>query len=180
MSESHIPIALGLGSNLGDSAQTLEQAVARLVQAGLQTPVISAFYISEPLGCVPGTPPFINAALIAHWPKSARKLLEACQRIERELGRPARHSSQESRTIDLDILLFGQTVLHDAELTIPHPRLAQRRFVLAPLAEIAPEWHIPTTGLSVRETLARLDARHPEGQHVQRKPGADATLPNKK
>jgi 2-amino-4-hydroxy-6-hydroxymethyldihydropteridine diphosphokinase len=174
MSESHIPIALGLGSNLGDSAQTLEQAVDLLVQAGLQEPVISALYTSEPVGCVPGTPPFINAALIARWPKSARDLLEACQRIERELGRPAQHSSQESRTIDLDILLFGQTVLQDAELTIPHPRLGQRRFVLVPLAEIAPDWQIPTTGLTVRESLARLEGRHPEGQNVQRQPGTDA------
>ena len=116
---------------------------------------------------VPGTPDFSNAALTGEWTGTATDLLALTQQLEREAGRPARHSSRESRTLDLDLILFGERCSADPRLTLPHPRARQRRFVLEPLAEIAPEMRFPDSGESVAEALARL----PQEEETARRDG---------
>ncbi|MFA4945187.1 MAG: 2-amino-4-hydroxy-6-hydroxymethyldihydropteridine diphosphokinase [Lentisphaeria bacterium] len=150
------PVALGLGANLGDPAAALAAALAALRRGGVRKLRLSAVRVTVPVDCVPGTPPFHNAAATGEWGGTAVELLALCHRIERELGRPARHSPREARVIDLDILLFGGAVLRLPGLEVPHPRLLGRRFALEPLAELAADWPIPGTGLTVGEALARL------------------------
>lgn len=108
------------------------------------------------MDCVPGTPDFSDQALIGIWPGSAPELLALCQRLEREAGRPAAHSSCEARTLDCDIIIFGDSVSAEPELTLPHPRAKLRRFVLEPLAEIAPEWRFPDSGTTVLQEFERI------------------------
>ena len=133
-------IALALGGNIGDTAQYMAQAQALLAAGGVEIERVSAFYVTEPVDCPPGTPEFVNAALIAVWHDSPEALLALCQRVERELGRPAEHGVNQARTIDVDIILFDDLEVKKSNLTIPHPRAGEREFVLVPLAEIAPDW----------------------------------------
>ncbi|MBR0460304.1 MAG: 2-amino-4-hydroxy-6-hydroxymethyldihydropteridine diphosphokinase [Victivallales bacterium] len=149
-------VAIALGGNIGDTEGLFRRAVQMLGEGGLQGVRVSRTIVSTPVDCVPGTPEFHNAALTGAWQGTALELLALTQRIERSLGRPAVHSSRESRTMDLDILLFGEESLALPELVIPHPRMIQRRFVLEPLAEIAPDWHVPPEGTTVAELLRKL------------------------
>ena len=107
--------------------------------------------------CVPGTPDFADQALTGVWSGTSEELLALCQKLERAAGRPKKHSSRESRTLDCDIILFGDAVSDAPELTLPHPRAKRRRFVLEPLAEIAPEWLFPDSGTTVLHELDSLD-----------------------
>jgi endonuclease III/2-amino-4-hydroxy-6-hydroxymethyldihydropteridine diphosphokinase len=136
-------VALGLGANLGDPAATFRRAIAELRNAGLTDVRVSGLYRTDPVDCPPGTPAFTNAALTGGWHGTVRELLNVCKGIEVQMGRPARHGRNQSRTLDLDILMFGNERRQDADLTLPHPQLDDRLFVLAPLAEIAPDWRIP-------------------------------------
>lgn len=151
-----VKIAILMGGNLGNSAEIFENAVQKLAANGLTAIRRSRIFRTEPVDCVPGTPEFSNAALTGEWGGSAEALLELTQHLEREAGRPAHHSSRESRTLDLDLILFGERCSADPRLLLPHPRARRRRFVLEPLAEIAPEMRFPDTGESVAEALARL------------------------
>ena len=162
-----VKIALLLGGNLGNSAEIFENAVRKLAENGLSAIRRSRLHRTAPVDCVPGTPEFSNAALTGEWSRSAEELLELTQKLEREAGRPARHSSRESRTLDLDLILFGERCSADPRLTLPHPRARQRRFVLEPLAEIAPEMRFPDSGESVAEALARL----PQEEETARRDG---------
>lgn len=157
-----VKFAILMGGNLGNSAEIFEQAIRKLTENGVQSIRQSRIYCTAPVDCVPGTPDFSNAALTGEWNGTAADLLALTQRLEREAGRPARHSSRESRTLDLDLILFGEECSDSPELTLPHPRARQRLFVLEPLAEIAPEMRFPDTGESVAEALARL-CEAPEG-----------------
>lgn len=157
-----VKFAILMGGNLGNSAEIFEQAIRKLTENGVQSIRQSRIYRTAPVDCVPGTPDFSNAALTGEWNGTAADLLALTQRLEREAGRPARHSSRESRTLDLDLILFGEECSDSPELTLPHPRARQRLFVLEPLAEIAPEMRFPDTGESVAEALARL-CEAPEG-----------------
>ena len=142
-------VYLSLGTNLGDREANLRAALDRL---GVLR--VSPIYETEPTD-LPGQPWFLNLAAEADTPLFPRQLLARTQRIERELGR-VRTVPKGPRTIDIDILLFGDTVIHTTELEIPHPRMAGRRFVLHPLADLAPGLRHPVTGLTVREMLAKL------------------------
>ena len=144
--------ALGVGSNLGRSESIINEAMVKLGLAGVQNMVCADLIKSSPVDCIAGTPDFTNTALIGYWGASPVSLLKCCQSIELELGRPVVHAQNESRTIDLDILLFDDQVLTVPELTIPHPRMHQRLFVLQPLNQIASDWVIPQIG-TVKDAL---------------------------
>ena len=151
-----IPAALGVGSNLGDSAQLIRQAAALLAEGGLREIRLSSLHRTEPVDCVPGCPQFVNAAAAGLWGRGAAELLELCQTVEQALGRPARHSSRDPRPMDLDILLFGRLAIRTPRLIVPHPRMAVRLFALAPLAEVAGDWSVPPGGRTVAENLRAL------------------------
>lgn len=146
--------AVSLGSNLGDRRAHLDYAVSRLgsIFANLR---VSGYHDTDPVG-VPGRqPPFLNAAAVGETRKAARDVLEALLTIERERGRE-RPFPGAPRTLDLDLVLMGSLVVDQPGLTIPHPRFRERRFVLDPLAEIAPGLVDPVSGLTVEALLARL------------------------
>ena len=151
-------VALMFGGDLGDSAAIFDAAARELERAGMRELRRSAIHRSAPVDCVPGTPDFSDQAAVGVWPGSAAELLAFCQKLERAAGRPARHSSREARTLDCDIILFGDTVSADPELTLPHPRARRRLFVLGPLAEIAPDWRFPDSGTTVLQELNKLAA----------------------
>lgn len=151
-------VAIALGSNLGDRAAHLDHAAARLAEL-LSSLEISRWLETEPVGVGP-QPAFLNGAASGVTSLAPRDLLEALFAIERERGR-ARPFAGAPRTLDLDLLLFGDQVIDEAGLTVPHPRFRGRRFVLEPLAEIAPSMVDPVTGLSITELLARLSRARP-------------------
>ena len=147
---------LSLGSNLGDRAARIEQALTALPQAGVVVLRRSALYETEPVGTAPQRW-FLNCVVEIETELMPLGLLHLLKRIERELGRnPSAGAQPAARSIDLDILGYGQLVADSPELTLPHPRLAERRFVLEPLRELAPDWRHPVTRLSVAEMLAAL------------------------
>ncbi len=149
-------VALALGANQGEPEAAFRRAAELLEAGGFTVEKQSAVYRTAAVDCAPGTPDFSNAALVGRWPGSPAALLQLTQAIEIQLGRPAVHAYHASRTMDLDIILFGNLRLASAELTLPHPRARQRAFVLLPLAEIAPEMRFPDSGCSVADALAAL------------------------
>jgi 2-amino-4-hydroxy-6-hydroxymethyldihydropteridine diphosphokinase len=152
---------LSLGSNLGDRAAHLRAAVEELQTAG-RLLAVSAFYETQPVD-VPDQPWFLNCVAAIETDKTPREILSLALNIEAGMGR-TRMREKGPRTIDIDIVLFGNRVIDEPGLKIPHPALLQRRFVLEPLVEIAPGVCHPVTGQSAREMLAAL----PDGQRVRR------------
>lgn len=150
---------IGLGSNLGDRKATLDLAVATLsMTPGVSVRAVSRYHETTPVGGPPGQGAFLNAAAAVETTLGPEPLLDRLNAIEHEAGR-VRSVRWGERTLDLDLLLFGGLILETPRLQVPHPRLALRRFVLAPLAEIAPGCVDPLTGLSVAALLANLDRR---------------------
>ncbi|MGB2754546.1 MAG: 2-amino-4-hydroxy-6-hydroxymethyldihydropteridine diphosphokinase [Phycisphaerae bacterium] len=150
-------VYLGLGSNLGDRRRNLEAALEALrAHPQIAVSAVSSFLETDPVGGPPGQGKFLNAAAKIETDLSPEALLEELKRVERALGR-REGPRWGPREIDLDILLYGDAVLETPDLMIPHPRLRERRFVLEPLAEIAPAARDPVTGRTVRELLALLD-----------------------
>jgi 2-amino-4-hydroxy-6-hydroxymethyldihydropteridine diphosphokinase len=141
---------VGVGANLGDREATIRTALAAL--PGVVA--VSALRETEPVGVV-DQPPFLNGAAALETQLSARELLDLLLAVERELGR-ARGERWGPRTIDLDLLLFGGETIDEPGLTVPHPRLHERRFALEPLVDLDPELAIPGRGRLV-ELLAELD-----------------------
>ena len=149
-------VAVALGSNLGDREAYLRSALAALASSVHQLRV-STFHDTAPVGVGP-QPTFLNAAAVGETSMSARSLLDTLLAIERDLGRE-RPFAGAPRTLDLDLILYGETVLDEApSLIVPHPRFRERRFVLEPLSEIAPDWRDPVTGRTVEELLRNLTA----------------------
>jgi 2-amino-4-hydroxy-6-hydroxymethyldihydropteridine diphosphokinase len=150
-------VYIALGSNLGDRAATLRRAVAIMNSEGIRVVRQSPFYITEAVD-VPGQGWFLNAVAEAETSLLPLQLLHALLKIEGELGR-RRITPHGPRTIDLDLLFYGSSVIRSRELEVPHPRLTQRRFVLVPLAQIAPDFRHPTLHKSVTQLLAETPDR---------------------
>ena len=146
-------VAIALGSNLGDRAAHLEFAAFRLERV-VSSIARSRWRETEPLDVGP-QPLFLNGAIAGITTLSPRELLAALLAIERERGRE-RPFAGAARTLDLDLVLFGDRILDEPGLVLPHPRFRERRFVLEPLAEVAPAMVDPVTGLTVAALLARL------------------------
>ncbi len=141
-------VYLSLGSNLGDREANLRAAIAGLAVLGEVT-AISSVYETEPVDFTQ-QPWFLNCAVALTTEKMPRQLLAGVLKIEQQMGR-RRTQPKGPRLIDIDILLFGSSIIDTAQLTIPHPAMHQRRFVLEPLAEIAPEARHPVFKRTVRE-----------------------------
>ena len=147
-------VAVALGSNLGDRYRHLSFAADRLALLLTNFRMSSAIE-TEPVSVAGIQPPFLNAAAVGDTTLTAQQFFQSLQEIESAAGRE-RPFPGAARTLDLDLILFGSLVVNDLHLTVPHPRFRERRFVLAPLAEIAPELRDPVTSLTVVELLARL------------------------
>ncbi len=147
--------AIALGSNLGDRAAHLAAAITALAATpGIEVIVASGPIETDPVGPV-AQAPFLNAAALLRTSLSPHDLLETLLRIEREEGR-VRAERWGPRTLDLDLITYGDLVLSEPGLTLPHPRLRERRFVLEPLAMIAPDLTIPPDHARVQDLLAQL------------------------
>ena len=154
-------VYLSLGSNVGDRAANLNTAIDRMGALGKVT-AVSSFYETEPVELT-AQPWFLNCVLELETEKMPRPLLAGILKIEKEMGR-RRVQKKGPRTLDIDILLFGNSIVKGKGLTIPHPAMHQRRFVLEPLAEIAPEVRHPVFKRTARELKDAL----PPGQGVRR------------
>ena len=159
-------VYLSLGSNVGDRAANLNTAIKHMDGLG-KVVAVSSFYETEPVGLT-SQPWFLNCAIQLKTEKMPRQLLRGVLAIELKMGR-RRLQKKGPRNIDIDILLFGNSIVEAAGLTIPHPAMHERRFVLEPLAEIAPEARHPIFKKTVRELRDAL----PAGQAVKRAPGVD-------
>ncbi len=148
---------IGLGSNLGDRKAHLDAALAGLAEVpGVTLKGVSRYHETAPVGGPAGQGDYLNAAAVIATTLEPLDLLHRLQDIEQRAGR-IRSVHWGERTLDLDILLFGDRVIATAELRVPHPLMAVRRFVLEPLAEVAPQTVDPVTGRTVAELLANLD-----------------------
>ena len=153
---------IALGSNLGDRLRTLEDALTLLAAEGIVPGPLSSAWETEPVG-IPGPQWVLNAVAGVRSTRSIDETFATMLHIETRFGRE-RSPRLGGRTLDLDLLLFGEERVRRRQLEVPHPRMAERRFVLAPLAEIAPDLVLAGLGLTAREALARL----PEGPRVRR------------
>jgi 2-amino-4-hydroxy-6-hydroxymethyldihydropteridine diphosphokinase len=150
-----IEVLLALGANVGDPVAQIREAV-RLLRADLTIDRVSSLYRTEPVGFAE-QPDFLNLVVGGRTDLSVYELHGRMQAVERAIGR-VRTTRDGPRSIDVDLLAYGPLALRSPTLEVPHPRLAQRTFVLVPLLEISPEWRHPLTGRSVTEMLDALAA----------------------
>ena len=149
------PVAIALGSNLGDSAKILQAALELLAAtSGITLKRQSQFYQTAPVG--PPQPDYLNACAILETTQSPHALLHTLLRVEKQFGRE-RRERWGPRLLDLDLLLYGDRIIDTAELTVPHPRMTERAFVLVPLAEIAPDWVHPVTKVAIVDLANQVD-----------------------
>lgn len=154
---------LGLGSNVGDSRAHLAAAVAALPAHGVDVLASSELYETEPVGLILDQPDFLNACLRIATSLGPEELLDACKAVEREVGRAAGGPRHGPRVIDVDLLLLGDVEYSSDRLTLPHPEVSSRRFVLMPLLELDPQLTLPSgERLSVRSRALG------DGQSVRR------------
>ena len=151
------PVAIALGSNLDDRRANLDYAIARLPSI-LSDLLVSRIIETDPVDVVGSQARFLNAAATGTYGGTPQALLAGLLRIEEERGRKRPHP-RAARTLDLDVIFFGQEIVEEPGLVVPHPRFRERRFVLEPLAEIAPGWRDPVTGLTVQDLLSRTPPR---------------------
>jgi 2-amino-4-hydroxy-6-hydroxymethyldihydropteridine diphosphokinase len=154
---------LGLGSNVGDRAEHLRAAIALLPEQGVEVEAVSSAYETEPVGEILDQPDFLNAAVRISTSLEPEPLLESCKAIEAERGRMFAGPRHGPRPLDVDLLLLGEIELETERLTIPHPQVTTRRFVLAPLLELDPDLALPD-GTRLADALAKLGS----GQGVER------------
>jgi 2-amino-4-hydroxy-6-hydroxymethyldihydropteridine diphosphokinase len=161
---NHAPVTayIALGANLGDRARNIRRALAQL----METPEVSVTNIASMLenpavGGPPDSPPFINSAAEVKTTLGSHALLRRLLEIEKNLGR-IRREKWEPRPIDIDLLLFGDQIISSQELVVPHPLMHERRFVLQPLAEIAPEAVHPVLQMTISGLLENLHRQAPE------------------
>src|SRR5262249_21713097 len=145
---------IALGSNLGDRRAFLDRALMAL-RPHVSIPRVSSYYVTAPVGGPPGQGPYLNGVAELETTLAPEQLLKALLDVEQSLGR-VRQEKFGPRTIDLDVLLYGDLIHNSPDLTIPHPRLHERRFVLQPLAEIAPLVVHPVLKKSIAELLEQL------------------------
>lgn len=144
-------VLLSLGSNLGDRKKHIKSALKKLEASGLKILSVSSYYETEPVG-KPGQPPFINIVCRAETSHSPFVLLDICQEIETVSGRMNKGDGSP-RTIDIDILMHGKAKISTQRLTLPHPGMYLRNFVLIPLREIHPEFVDPDTGQGIDQLI---------------------------
>ena len=149
-------VAVALGSNLGDRRSHLDFAVSRLATV-IRGLTVSRYYETVPVGVSGPQPLYLNAAAVGTTTLSARELLSALLAIERQRGR-SRARPNAPRTLDLDLILFGDAVIDEPGLVVPHPRFRERRFVLDPLAEVEPGLKDPVTQRTIAELSAAVAA----------------------
>lgn len=148
---------IALGSNLGDKSALLNQAIGHLREIHESGEfLVSGFHETEPVDCAPGSPLFLNAVTEIGTSLAPLDLLHRLQELEIRSGRPRNHARNASRTLDLDLLYCDEMTLHHPELDLPHPRMTERSFVLAPLTEIRPELRLPGWEKSCSEYLLYL------------------------
>ncbi len=154
------PVFIGLGSNLDDPEQRLRQAVAALNEAPeIRDIRVSSFRWTAPMGPVLDQPRFLNGVVMGTTTSGPRTIFRRLQGIEISMGLERENKQyQGPRRIDLDLLFVGSTVIDEATLTLPHPRLTDRRFVLEPIMELAPDFRHPVTGLTMREHFTQLES----------------------
>jgi 2-amino-4-hydroxy-6-hydroxymethyldihydropteridine diphosphokinase len=148
-------VYLGIGSNVGDREANLREALERLEAAGIRVARRSSIYETEPRD-LRDQPWFLNAVVEVETDLFPLQLFAHIQNVEREMGR-RRVTPKGPRNIDIDILFYGRSVIDTADLQVPHPRIAQRRFVLEPFSEIASEFRHPVSGKTAREMLAAIE-----------------------
>jgi 2-amino-4-hydroxy-6-hydroxymethyldihydropteridine diphosphokinase len=148
---------LSLGSNIGDREAQLATAIESLQELGIRVVRRSSIYETEPQDFA-GQPWFLNMVLEVETDYAPALLLSRIQQIEKQMGRQ-REIPKGPRTVDIDILFYGDAVIESAEMQIPHPRLTQRRFVLEPLAELAPDLRHPVLGKRIGELLPETHAQ---------------------
>ncbi len=159
--EKNRKIALGIGGNIGDVKTNIDLACDYLITNGVQHLILSKLFETIPVGCPEGTENFLNGAITGEWSGSLVELFELCKDIEEKLGRPRIHDHWVSRTIDLDILIFGEfcssiTTNDGHEIIVPHKELFNRIFVLEPLSEIAGNWILPLKNIKVKKYLEKI------------------------
>ena len=161
-------VGLALGSNLGDRLKHLQQAKAYLLSLSNETwHVASPLYETVPVGCPPNSPKFLNAVLEIEFGGAPKTLLKKLQAYEVAHGRDRDLPKNATRTIDIDILYFGEKEILEKDLVVPHPRIAERRFVLLPLSTIQPDLIVKGTAKTVRMLLRELRAGEGDVRFVQ-------------
>jgi len=151
-------VVVALGSNLGDGKATLTSAMTRLAEFTDAPMLKSSFWETVPVDCPPGSPMFVNAvtAFVPRLAETPESLLKKLQKLEREFGRKPKTQVNEARVLDLDIIVFQTELRKETKLSVPHLRVRERAFVLAPLAEILPSLILPGQSAQVSELWRRL------------------------
>ncbi len=150
-------VYLSFGSNLGDRQLNIERAVSLIREKGIITETVSPLYETEPLHN-PGQPVFYNSCASAHTDLAPEECLKALKEAEKKLGRDMEAPRYTPRIIDIDLLYYDNIILKSGVLTVPHPQIRGRRFVLAPLSDIAPDFTDPESGMTIAESLKACKA----------------------
>lgn len=161
-------VYIGIGSNLGDPYENCIRAVEAIRENPLcEIVAVSPFYRTEPVG-IDGGGWFINAVLCINTSLSPAEIIGTLLEIEKEMGRTRSGEKWESRIIDLDVLLIGSEIINDKNLTVPHPHMHTRRFVMAPMTDIAPDFVHPVLGKSMADLLDEIPAVDQEIRLMER------------